>query len=36
MECTAIDALVELTKENVDALHSTIFPTQIDIRGSSY
>ena len=28
IECTAIDTLVELTKGNVDASHSTIFPTQ--------
>ena len=36
MECTAVDALVKLTKGNVDALHSTIFPAQIHMQGSSY
>ena len=29
MEWTAVDTLVELTKGNVDALHSTMFPAQI-------
>ena len=36
VECAAVDTLVKLTKENVDASHSTIFPTQIGIRGPSY
>ena len=27
IECTAVDTLVELTKGNIDALHSTMFPT---------
>ena len=36
VECTAVDALVELTKGNVDALHSTMFPAQIGMQGSSY
>ena len=36
IECTAVDALVELTKGNIDALHSTMFPAQIGMRGSSY
>ena len=36
IECTAVDTLVELTKGNVDASHSTIFPTQIGMRGPSY
>ena len=36
IECTAVDTLVELTKGNIDASHSTIFPTQIGMRGPSY
>ena len=32
----AVDTLVELTKGNVDALHSTMFPAQIGIQGSTY
>ena len=36
MECAAIDTLVKVTKGNVDASHSTIFPTQTGMRGSSY
>ena len=29
VECAAVDALVKLTKGNVDVSHSTIFPAQI-------
>ena len=36
VECTAVDTLVKLTKGNIDASHSTIFPAQIGIRGSSH
>ena len=36
IEYTAVDTLVELTKGNVDALHSTMFPAQIGMQGSSY
>ena len=36
IECTAVDTLVELTKGNIDALHSIMFPEQIGMRGSSY
>ena len=36
VECIAVDALVELTKVNIDALHSRMFPAQIGMRGSSY
>ena len=36
IECTALDTLVELTKGNIDALYSTMFPAQIGMQGSSY
>ena len=36
MECAAIDTLVKLTKGNIDASPSTIFPAQIGTQGSSY
>ena len=36
VECTAVDTLVKLTKGNVDALCSMIFPAQNGIQDSSH
>ena len=36
VECTAVDTLVKLSKENIDGMHSTELAHQTDIRGPAH